>query len=80
MKSENSMCYSKMEQAAEVFLLDTELIPKYIRKSASVHWIYDQFAVWKGKFSVNFTEIRTMIGMGYSINLIDAKSLFDLNQ
>ncbi|KAG5671285.1 hypothetical protein PVAND_001490 [Polypedilum vanderplanki] len=48
---------------------------EFIRLHSKVDYFKQQFATWNDKFQVNFTEIRTIYGLGFSFNLLDSKKL-----
>ncbi|KAG5681851.1 hypothetical protein PVAND_011259 [Polypedilum vanderplanki] len=56
------------------------LIAKYARKTSVAAWFEEQFSLWNNEIKLNFSEIRTVFGMGYSLNLIKAEKLFNSNE
>lgn len=52
----------------------------FIRQHSKVDYLKQQYAAWNDKYQVNFTEVRTYYGLGYSFNLEDSSKLLDYNE
>ena len=56
------------------------LVPKYIRNNSSKNWFTQQFAALNGQFLPKFAEIRTVLSMAFTFNLIDAEKLLNFDE
>lgn len=51
-----------------------------IRNSSKADYFSRQFAIFNGKYAVNFAEVQLFNQLGYSFNLMDADKLFKIDE
>ncbi|KAG5667483.1 hypothetical protein PVAND_015463 [Polypedilum vanderplanki] len=71
-----SQCYINGNFTYEKLGINFKSIDR-MRHESQVEYFKQQFATWNYKYQVDFTEVRTYFGMGFSFNLVDSEKLFN---